>query len=76
MASLTQLFPSIRLAVGFTAYRGHMVHLASLILAQPRQNVRSEEEQREDREATHAGPHQAAKIEIQRPWCDENKSWY
>jgi len=44
-------------------YRGHMVHLASIILAQPRQTVRSEEEQREDAAATHAGPHQAAKIE-------------
>jgi len=48
-------------------YGGHMVHLAAIIFAQPRQNVRSEEEQREDAASTHAGVGETNTILFLRP---------
>ena len=48
-------------------YGGHMIHLAALIFAQPRQNVRSEEEQREDAASTHAGVSETNTILFLRP---------
>jgi creatinine amidohydrolase len=48
-------------------YGGQMVHLAALILPQPRQNVRSEEEQREDAASTHAGVSETNHILFLRP---------
>lgn len=44
-----------------------MVHLAPLIFAQPRQNVLSEEEQREDAASTHAGMSETSTILFLRP---------
>jgi creatinine amidohydrolase len=48
-------------------YGGHMVHLAALILSQRRQNMRSEEEQREDAASTHAGKRETNDILFLRP---------
>jgi|RhiMethySRZTD1v2_1073278.scaffolds.fasta_scaffold122748_2 creatinine amidohydrolase len=48
-------------------YRGQMVHLMALISAQPRQTVRSEEEQREDAAGTHAGVSETNHILFLRP---------